>query len=90
VQALQVALPIWKLDRGVYYTPPGESSVLGDLRSGQSGSQEQSGQRETGTVMVLQYGAGYSGLSFACIAKEITEMTRGECGVLAVDARRHG
>ncbi|KAF9070588.1 Alpha/Beta hydrolase protein [Rhodocollybia butyracea] len=42
-----------------------------------------------GTVMVLQHGAGYSGLSFACMAKEITEMTRGECGVLAVDARRH-
>ncbi|KAF9070591.1 hypothetical protein BDP27DRAFT_1446892 [Rhodocollybia butyracea] len=39
------------------------------------------------TVMVLQHRAGYSGLSFACMAKEIT---RGECGVLAVDARRHG
>ncbi|KAJ3732169.1 Alpha/Beta hydrolase protein [Lentinula guzmanii] len=43
-----------------------------------------------GTVMVCQHGAGYSGLSFACMAKEITDMTGGECGVLAVDARRHG
>ncbi|KAG5638531.1 hypothetical protein H0H81_012031 [Sphagnurus paluster] len=43
-----------------------------------------------GTVMVCHHGAGYSGLTFACFAKEIVEMTRGECGVLAVDARRHG
>ncbi|KAG9224987.1 hypothetical protein CCMSSC00406_0001862 [Pleurotus cornucopiae] len=43
-----------------------------------------------GTVMVCHHGAGYSGLSFACFAKEIADMTRGECGVLAFDARRHG
>ncbi|KAF5367808.1 hypothetical protein D9757_010328 [Collybiopsis confluens] len=42
------------------------------------------------TVMILQHGAGYSGLSFACMAKEITDLSRGECGVLAIDARRHG
>ena len=40
--------------------------------------------------MVFHHGAGYSGLSFACLAKEITEMTKGECGVLSLDARRHG
>jgi len=43
-----------------------------------------------GTVMICHHGAGYSGLSFACLAKEITEMTKGECGVLSLDARRHG
>ncbi|PPQ83492.1 hypothetical protein CVT25_006982 [Psilocybe cyanescens] len=43
-----------------------------------------------GTVMVCHHGAGYSGLSFACFAKEVTEMTKGECGILALDARRHG
>ncbi|KAF8645856.1 hypothetical protein AX16_007514 [Volvariella volvacea WC 439] len=43
-----------------------------------------------GTVMVCHHGAGYSGLSFACFAKEVTDMSKGECGVLAVDARRHG
>lgn len=43
-----------------------------------------------GTVMVCQHGAGYSGLSFACMAKEITDLSGGECGVLAIDARRHG
>lgn len=43
-----------------------------------------------GTVMVCHHGAGYSGLSFACVAKEIADMTQGECGVLSIDARRHG
>ncbi|KAF7317339.1 Protein phosphatase methylesterase 1 [Mycena chlorophos] len=43
-----------------------------------------------GTVFVCHHGAGYSGLSFACFAKEVLEMTRGEVGVLALDARRHG
>lgn len=43
-----------------------------------------------GTVMVCHHGAGYSGLTFAIFAKEVTEMTKGECGVLALDARRHG
>ncbi|KAF8071567.1 Alpha/Beta hydrolase protein [Lyophyllum atratum] len=43
-----------------------------------------------GTVMVCHHGAGYSGLTFACFAKEVVGMTKGECGVLALDARRHG
>ncbi|KAF9037867.1 protein phosphatase methylesterase [Hymenopellis radicata] len=43
-----------------------------------------------GTVMVCHHGAGYSGLSFACIAKEIADMTQGQCGVMSLDARRHG
>jgi protein phosphatase methylesterase 1 len=45
---------------------------------------------ENGTVMICHHGAGYSGLSFACVAKEIVDLTKGECGVLALDARRHG
>ncbi|KAL9714485.1 Protein phosphatase methylesterase 1 [Leucoagaricus gongylophorus] len=40
--------------------------------------------------MVCHHGAGYSGLSFACFAKEVVDQTNGECGVLALDARRHG
>lgn len=43
-----------------------------------------------GTVMICHHGAGYSGLSFACFAKEVNDITSGECGVLAFDARRHG
>ncbi|KAF7327125.1 Protein phosphatase methylesterase 1 [Mycena kentingensis (nom. inval.)] len=45
---------------------------------------------EGGTVLVCHHGAGYSGLSFACFAKEVVGMARGEVGVLALDARRHG
>ena len=40
--------------------------------------------------MICHHGAGYSGLSFACFAKEIADTAKGECGVLAFDARRHG
>jgi hypothetical protein len=40
--------------------------------------------------MVCHHGAGYSGISFACFAKEVTEMSKGDCGVLSLDARRHG
>ena len=45
---------------------------------------------EDGTVMVCHHGAGYSGLSFACFAKEVTDMSKGECGVLSYDCRGHG
>ncbi|THH08116.1 hypothetical protein EW146_g9099 [Bondarzewia mesenterica] len=44
----------------------------------------------TGTIMVCHHGAGFSGLSFACFAKQVTEITAGECGVMSIDARRHG
>ena len=40
--------------------------------------------------MICHHGAGYSGLSFACFAKEVTDLTKGECGALSLDARRHG
>ncbi|KZT19623.1 hypothetical protein NEOLEDRAFT_1183192 [Neolentinus lepideus HHB14362 ss-1] len=43
-----------------------------------------------GAVLVCHHGAGFSALSFACLAKEVQDMTGGKLGVLAVDARRHG
>ena len=43
-----------------------------------------------GTVLVCHHGAGYSALSFACFAKEVTGFSNGECGVFAFDVRRHG
>lgn len=45
---------------------------------------------EDGTIVVCHHGAGYSALSFACFAKEVTRLSNGECGVFAFDARRHG
>jgi protein phosphatase methylesterase 1 len=41
-------------------------------------------------VMVCHHGAGWSGLTFACFAKEVATMAKGECGVMAVDMRGHG
>ncbi|CEL58661.1 protein phosphatase methylesterase 1 [Rhizoctonia solani AG-1 IB] len=43
-----------------------------------------------GTVLVCHHGAGYSGLSFACFAQEVTDMSAGELGMLIMDARGHG
>jgi protein phosphatase methylesterase 1 len=43
-----------------------------------------------GSVMVCHHGAGFAGLSFALFAKEATGLSKGELGVLSIDARRHG
>ena len=40
--------------------------------------------------MIMHHGAGYSALSFACLAKELNEEGGNAVGVLAFDARRHG
>lgn len=45
---------------------------------------------DAGSIMVFHHGAGYSALSFACLAKVIIDSTSGECGVMAFDARAHG
>ncbi|PWN49458.1 protein phosphatase methylesterase [Violaceomyces palustris] len=45
---------------------------------------------DAGTLFVLHHGAGYSGLSYALVAKEITRLTEGQVGVLAMDCRGHG
>lgn len=45
---------------------------------------------DSGSIMIFHHGAGYSALSFACLAKAVTELTSGECGVMAFDARAHG
>ncbi|KDQ59111.1 hypothetical protein JAAARDRAFT_128089 [Jaapia argillacea MUCL 33604] len=44
----------------------------------------------SGTVLVCHHGAGYSGLSYALFASEIRDLTHGEMGIFAFDARRHG
>lgn len=45
---------------------------------------------DPGTVFVLIHGAGFSALSWALLAKEITKLSNGEAGVLAMDCRGHG
>ncbi|CAD6936127.1 unnamed protein product [Tilletia controversa] len=44
----------------------------------------------SGAVFVLHHGAGYSGLSYALAAREITRLTKGQAGVLSLDCRGHG
>ncbi|KAL8287269.1 hypothetical protein RQP46_003721 [Phenoliferia psychrophenolica] len=43
-----------------------------------------------GMVFVCVHGAGYSGLSFACFAKDAVAKGGGKVGALAYDARGHG
>ena len=50
----------------------------------------QTADGSAGSVMICHHGAGFSGLSFALFAKEITTLSKGELGVLSLDARRHG
>jgi protein phosphatase methylesterase 1 len=74
-QAIQVSVPLSDLDFRVYITPP---TVATD------------GNGKYGSIIVCHHGAGYSALSFACLAKEVVQSTSGECGFMAFDARAHG
>lgn len=38
----------------------------------------------------MHHGAGSSGLTFGLTAKHLKELSQGECGVIAIDARGHG
>jgi protein phosphatase methylesterase 1 len=51
------------------------------------GSQNGTGK---GTYLVCHHGAGASGLSFAALAREVSQRSGGEMGVLSYDARGHG
>ncbi|KAG9031782.1 Protein with carboxyl methyl esterase activity [Tulasnella sp. JGI-2019a] len=78
-QALSVPVPESGLEHRVYYTAPSESPSTPESLDDQSSS----------TVLICHHGAGFSGLSFACFAEEVTRLSKGELGVLAVDARSH-
>lgn len=75
-QALSVSVPASGLDHRVYYSPPVPASS--------------SATTDSSTVIACHHGAGNTGLSFACLAKEITTVTKGELGILSLDARSHG
>lgn len=51
---------------------------------------KQSTASSQGTLFVLHHGAGFSALSYALTAAEITRISGGEVGVLAYDCRGHG
>ncbi|GAA6031400.1 hypothetical protein JCM8097_005643 [Rhodosporidiobolus ruineniae] len=80
----------------VYYSPPPPPSSSSSLPADDDDDEEAGGN---GTVFVCVHGAGYSGLSWACMAKELVEQSQPEeggeeggkrIGVLAYDARGHG
>ncbi|CBQ67402.1 related to Protein phosphatase methylesterase 1 [Sporisorium reilianum SRZ2] len=50
----------------------------------------QGAPRNPGTLFVFHHGAGFSALSYALTAAEITKLSGGEVGVLAYDCRGHG
>ncbi|GAA5988707.1 hypothetical protein JCM5350_001984 [Sporobolomyces pararoseus] len=74
-------------DFRVYYTAPSTTSQL--VQQQQEEEDEGEGN-PNGVVFVCVHGAGYSGLSYACTAKELVEKGGGKIGVLAFDARGHG
>lgn len=47
-------------------------------------------QTDDSTVFVFHQGAGYTGLSFACLTKELRRLSGDKLGMLAFDARAHG
>lgn len=72
----------------VYYTPPtraGASQAGLDTHNKPNDEDE-----ENPVVFVCHHGAGYSAMSFALLAKEITEGSKRSAGVLALDCRGHG
>ncbi|KAJ9477169.1 Protein phosphatase methylesterase 1 [Pseudozyma hubeiensis] len=54
------------------------------------GPSRQSASSSPGTLFVFHHGAGFSALSYALTAAEITRTSGGEVGVLAYDCRGHG
>ncbi|KAG8903602.1 Protein with carboxyl methyl esterase activity [Tulasnella sp. 403] len=83
-QALSVSVPASSLDFRIYYSPPSfpSSQVSPDTAA--------TPNLKESTVLVCHHGAGYSGLSFACFAQEVTRASKGELGVMSLDARSHG
>jgi protein phosphatase methylesterase 1 len=87
----------------IYYTPPkqasskkrqdnlGPSETLDSLSLPDTvESSNNDDVAAPGTVFFFHHGAGYSALSYALVAKHLTELSNGEAGVLSFDCRGHG
>ncbi|SCV73893.1 BQ2448_6323 [Microbotryum intermedium] len=95
--ALEIDIPESASTFRVYYTPPVHAAPSTSTESiddddgldieAECGGMDAEG---AGTVFVCVHGAGYSGLSFACFARQVTEKSRAKVGVLSFDARGHG
>ncbi|PWN36412.1 alpha/beta-hydrolase [Meira miltonrushii] len=71
---------------------PSDKPPTVSLSSLQQNQEEDDDEEDesTPTIFLLHHGAGYSALSFALVAKSITQQTKGKAGVLAYDCRGHG
>lgn len=65
----------------VYYTPPSAGHLARDSDDDDD---------DEPVVFVCHHGAGYSAMSFALLAKTLSESSGGKAGVLALDVRGHG
>jgi protein phosphatase methylesterase 1 len=90
----------------VYYTPPIHKTLrkgtkegsaknldlnsLPSLDSLDAAPEVEESDSNSKTIFLFHHGAGYSALSYALVAKHITEISKGEAGVLAFDCRGHG
>ncbi|KAJ9116347.1 hypothetical protein QFC22_004788 [Naganishia vaughanmartiniae] len=79
-QALEVDPPLRDIVFRAYYTP---STSSGNIN-------QHTGKTQRGSVLVCHHGAGSAGTTFACLARSVHELSGGELGVLAFDARGHG
>ncbi|SNX81326.1 related to Protein phosphatase methylesterase 1 [Melanopsichium pennsylvanicum] len=61
-----------------------------DDEAAPSNTSSQTATRNPGSLLVMHHGAGFSALSYALAAAQITKMTNSELGVLAYDCRGHG
>lgn len=90
-----------KITFRVYYTPPRRTpmnrSYKDTIQAEDLGSlslpdavESSHADSNPGTVFFFHHGAGYSALSYSLVAKHMTELSKGEAGVLAFDCRGHG
>ncbi|GAA5910139.1 hypothetical protein JCM5296_001970 [Sporobolomyces johnsonii] len=99
-QALEVEVPVASSSSAhfrVYYTPPAppapstpRTAPTALLDPDDDDDDDDASTGGNGVVFVCVHGAGYSGLSFACVAQNLVEKGQGKVGVLAYDARGHG
>jgi len=101
-QAVSVQLEDRGLDIRAYYSPPaptvessGESGTVMVCHHGAGSVYWRQGFiRRSSNLFICLFATlllyRYSGLTFACFANEVVKQSKGECGVLAFDARRHG
>ncbi|SPO19691.1 related to Protein phosphatase methylesterase 1 [Ustilago trichophora] len=71
-------------------TDDGDDEDEDEDEAHQSSSAKAAPPSNPGTLFVFHHGAGFSALSYALTAAEITKMSGGEVGVLAYDCRGHG